>query len=185
MDQNVSRSCLQYCVASEQGTDFFVCLITIWQTLTAGSEAGINSLMQPLKGEENVMCSLQVWFLAEEDLRTATHAWGGLASLPALLVNDCTAATLCWDIQGLQILRKERRALGKDYRPDDFATKIQMQLYVLDRWCPYQTSYLCSLHPFFLLFSRHLLHVALYSEVHNGIQSITLFHNINWLTQWG
>jgi len=41
------------------------------------------------------------------------------------------------------------------------------------------------LHPFFLLFSRHLLHVALYSEVHNGIQSITLFHNINWLTQWG
>lgn len=101
MDQNVSSSCLQYHVAPEQGTDFFVCLITIWQTLTAGSKVGISSLMQPLKGEENVMCFLQVWFLAEEDLRTATHAWGGLASLPALLVNDCKGATLCWDIQGV------------------------------------------------------------------------------------
>jgi len=52
--------------------------------------------MQPLKGEENVMCSVQARFLAEEDLRTATPEWGGLASPLALLVNRCKTASLCW-----------------------------------------------------------------------------------------
>lgn len=133
MNQNVSSSCLQYSVAAEQGTDFFVCLITVWQTLTSGSVAGISSLRQPLKGEENVMCSLQVWFLAEEDLRTATPAWGGLVSLPAFLVNDCKPASLFWDIQGLQIPQKERRTLVTDYiYLIGFATRMHMQDYVLN-----------------------------------------------------
>lgn len=95
--------------------------------------------MQPLKGEENVMCSVQVWFLAGEDLRTATLEWGGLASLPALLVNPCKPASLSWDIQGLQIQKEERRALVTDYIClVGFATGIQMQHCVLDvrRWCP-------------------------------------------------
>lgn len=59
------------------------CLSSIWQTLPTGSLAGSSSLTQPLKGEENVMCSVQEWFVAEEGLRTATP--GGEGSLPSLL----------------------------------------------------------------------------------------------------
>lgn len=59
------------------------CLSSIWQTLPTGILAGSSSLMQPLKGEENVMCSVQEWFVAEEGLRTATP--GGEGCLPSLL----------------------------------------------------------------------------------------------------
>lgn len=80
-----------------------------------------------------MMCSMQVWFLAEEDLRTANPEWGGLASLPALLVNSCKPASLCWDIQGLQIQKKERRAVVTDYIYFiGFTTRVQMQCYALD-----------------------------------------------------
>lgn len=59
------------------------CLSGIWQTLPTGSLAGSSSLTQPLKGEENVVCSVQEQFVAEEGLRTATP--GGESSLPFLL----------------------------------------------------------------------------------------------------
>lgn len=85
--------------------------------------------MQPLKGEENVLCSLQVWFLAGEDLRTAAPERGGLVSRPAPLVNHCRPAPLCWDMQGLQIQKKREK--GFIYLIG-FAARTEMQHYVLD-----------------------------------------------------
>lgn len=79
------------------------------------------------------MCALQAWFLAEEDLRTATPERGGLAPLPALLVNHCKPAHLCWGVGGLQTQKKERRALVTGCTDlIAFAARMQVQHHVLD-----------------------------------------------------
>lgn len=81
MGQSVSIQWLQCTVAAELALTS--CLSRIWQTLPTGSLAGSSSLTQSLKGEENVMCCVQEWLVAEEGLRIATL--GGEGSLPSLL----------------------------------------------------------------------------------------------------
>lgn len=96
---------------SLQNQALISCLSSIWQTLPTGSLAGSSSLTQPLKGEENVMCSVQGWFVAEEGLRTATL--GGEGFLPSLLfwkisANQLICARIC---KGCNSRKKKRGRL--------------------------------------------------------------------------
>lgn len=146
--------------------------------------------MQPLKGEENVLCSVQVWFLAGEDLRTAAPERGGLVSRPAPLVNHCRPAPLCWDMQGLQIQKKREKGFSNRFYLLDWLCR-QNKDAALCVGCQkvmpvHQTSYLLTLHPFLLLFASHLPYITPNSKAPSSIQSTaSMFHDINLLTQQG
>lgn len=141
------------------------CLSSIWQTLPTGSLAGSSSLTQPLKGEENVMCCVQEWFVAEEGLRTATL--GGEAPLP-----PCSSGSSLQSSSSVQ--EYARVATPKNKREEGFSNRLCSLDWLCyqhtdaafcvgcERLMP-QTSYFLPLNPLFP-FSSHPLHLTLCSN---------------------